>query len=328
MVQMLRGLREDSVSLCGSADCVAQDIAKLSVFSFDPLNDKAFAQYVRENKSSIVKFAEARPKDLEPGACFGKTRVPNQVASGDGYDWKNRNWVGSVLPAGHFVFTYDDGPHATYTRDIRDTWEKAGMAKPAFFWVARQVEKNKDIVRELNSQGYTISSHSERHADLGSLAKANSPSDLNAVDKQIFGPELQSVSGTEFESWKNSVLDREINKAVESLGAVIEKPVLFFRLPYGSGLRNELIGRRFQALNLDHFFWRVDSLDWQDKNPESIRDRVVAQMRAVKSGIVLFHDVHPQSAAAAKLIVEFLRDNADFQAVPLVTLPGLMENRK
>jgi peptidoglycan/xylan/chitin deacetylase (PgdA/CDA1 family) len=74
---------------------------------------------------------------------------------------------------------------------------------------------------------------------------------------------------------------------------------------------------------LDHFFWRVDSLDWQDHNPESIRDRVVTQMNAVKKGIILFHDIHPQSAAAAKLMTDYFLKNPSVKAVPVSDLPGL-----
>ncbi|RYZ60704.1 MAG: hypothetical protein EOP09_20900, partial [Proteobacteria bacterium] len=162
---------------------------------------------------------------------------------------------------------------------------------------------------------------SERHADLGNLAKANSAGDFNGVNKSSFNAELRNVS--DFNEWKNKTLDREIIKSVDTISKITGKPVYYFRLPYGSGTKNELIGSRFQAIDVDHFFWRVDSLDWQDKNPESIRDRVVAQMKATKSGIVLFHDVHSQSAAAAKLMVQFLQQNPSFRAVTIESLPGL-----
>lgn len=318
VLQLVREFIQSENEICGSTGCLKVDIASLSL-SIDPMDDSAFAQYLNTNKAFISKQSDDRFNDLKPGKCLQSTnRAPSQVGP---YNWKERNWIGSVLPAGQFVFTYDDGPHKTYTREIRDTWAQGGMVKPSFFWLSKNVLAYPEVVRELNSQGYSISSHSERHADLGNLAKAGSAADFNGVNKQMFGPELKDVSS--FTAWKNETLNREINQSVATISKFIEKPVVYFRLPYGSGTRNDLIGARFQALDLDHFFWRVDSLDWQDKNPESIRDRVVTQMKAVKSGIVLFHDVHPQSAAAAKLMVQFLQQNKSFQAVTIESLPGL-----
>ncbi len=137
-------------------------------------------------------------------------------------------------------------------------------------------------MKELNDAGYVIGSHSERHADLGNLAKSNSAAGFGAINRQIFGKEVAGMSSAAFANWKLKTLDREINQSVADLGTILDKKVRYYRLPYGSGVQNDLIGQRFQALNLDHFFWRVDSLDWQDKNPQSIRDRVLGQMSVVK----------------------------------------------
>ncbi len=169
------------------------------------------------------------------------------------------------------------------------------MAKPTFFWLSKNVDRLKSVVSETNSQGYVIGSHSVDHENLGALAKAGNI----------------------------KALDFEINGAVTTLGNALGRPVRYFRLPYGSGVKSALIGARFQALNLEHFFWRVDSLDWQDKNPVSIRDRVVAQMKAVGRGIVLFHDIHPQSAKAAQLMVDYIRANPQYKAVSILDIPEM-----
>ena len=205
-------------------------------------------------------------------------------------------------------------------------WANAGMAKPAFFWLRQSASNLKEIVNELNLDGYVIGSHSERHGDLGTLAKATTAANLNSVDKQLFGPELAKLPAGDnaaFIAWRNATLDREINQSVADLSAILGKSVRYFRLPYGSGIRNDLIGDRFVALNLDHFFWRVDSLDWQDKNPESVRDRVLEQMKITQKGIVLFHDTHPQSAQAAQLMVNFLKTQTEYKAVSIMDIPGL-----
>ncbi len=321
MANLFRGYVNGERQICMSAGCVSGDISKLKNFHVDIMNDSDLNRFMTSNRREIALYSQVNPHDLEPGTCFNPDpkRKPQQA----GFDWVNRNWVGSVLPAGQFVFTYDDGPHASFTRVIRDTWADAGMAKPAFFWLRQNASHLPEIVKELNDQGYVIGSHSERHADLGNLAKATSAANFNGVNAKIFGPEAKSLSGAGFESWKSQTLDREINQSVADLSVILGKQVRYFRLPFGSGVRNDLIGARFEKLDLDHFFWRVDSLDWQDKNPESIRDRVVTQMKAVGKGIVLFHDIHPQSAQAAKLMVDYLKTSSTFKAVSIHDIPGL-----
>jgi peptidoglycan/xylan/chitin deacetylase (PgdA/CDA1 family) len=324
MIQTLRQLVSQEKRICGADACVANEVKKLHGFAIAPLDNKAFARFMKLNKKIMaLSLADSTPEDLKPGQCFAANkRAPSQVGVGT-FDWKNRDWVGTFLPPGQFIFTYDDGPDAEYSRKIRDTWVQAEMVKPSFFWLSKNVLELPDIVKEFNAQGYTINSHSERHADLGSMLKATVPAEMNAVDQRIFGPELEKIPADQFEAWKDKTLDREINQAVATLSEVLGHRVFYFRLPYGSGVRNDKIGARFQALDLDNFFWRIDSLDWQDKNPESIRDRVVTQMKAVKSGIILFHDVLPQSPAVAKLMVEVLQQNKDWKAVTFDALPGL-----
>jgi peptidoglycan/xylan/chitin deacetylase (PgdA/CDA1 family) len=158
------------------------------------------------------------------------------------YDWKNRNWVGSTLPDGHFIFTYDDGPHKVFSQEIGDAWINAGLVKPTFFWLSKNIEIYPDVVKKINAQGYIIGSHSDRHADLGNLTKAQSPGDFNKVNKHIFADELINLDPEDFEKWKNQVLDREIVRAVKQLSLAIEKPVRYFRLPYGSGTKQSKIG--------------------------------------------------------------------------------------
>lgn len=288
-MQIVRVLAEDEIINCGVKDCFTAQAMKFPEFHVNPFDDEAMAAYVR---TRMVKYSKVTPADLKPGTCFSEAREPNQASS---YDWTHRNWTGSSLPAGQFVFTYDDGPHPSFTKEIRDTWARAGMAKPAFFWLSNNVDRLKSVVNETNSQGYIIGSHSVDHKNLGALAKAGN----------------------------TKALDYEINGAVATLSKALGRPVRYFRLPYGSGVKSALIGARFQALNLEHFFWRVDSLDWQDKNPASIRDRVVAQMKAVGSGIVLFHDIHPQSAKAAQLMVDYIKANPKYKAVNILDIPGL-----
>lgn len=319
IIQLLRTLLPHEQGICGARKCLEQEVQGLK-FRVAPFDDEAFAKFVSDHRKEIAKYSNPRSYDLNPGACFQEARMPNQAST---YDWKNRNWVGSVLPAGSFAITYDDGPHAEYTRGIRDVWARAGMAKPAFFWLTAQAQKYPQVVQELHSQGYIIGSHSHSHPDIGNLARANAVSDLNRSNQNFYAREIRVMGN--FTLWKKRELDKQIPQAIATLESIVGDRIRYFRLPYGSGVRNETVANYFQRLNVEHFFWRVDSLDWQDKNPVSIRDRVVAQMNAVGKGIVLFHDIQPQTLKASELLVQYFKNNPSFRAVTLDAIPGLVK---
>lgn len=317
MIQLLRTVRPSEQVFCGSANCLEKEISTLK-FAVAPFDDQAFADFVSKNRKDIAKYSKPRSYDLNPGTCFKETRMPNQAST---YDWKNRNWIGSVLPPGSFAITYDDGPHAQYTRGIANVWAQAGMAKPSFFWLTKQALKYPDIAKDLHNQGYIIGSHSDGHPDIGNLARAQSSRDLSAVNREFYRNQIPGI--TNFAAWKKQELNKQIPQAVATLGNIVGTKIRYFRLPYGSGVKNELVAQYFQAMDVDHFFWRVDSLDWQDKNPVSIRNRVVAQMNTVGKGIVLFHDIHPQSLKASELLVQYFKNNPRMRAVTLDSIPGL-----
>ena len=323
--QLIRFLKFNEQDICSRKECIDEDLKLLTHLKVNPLNARQFSTYLKKINSDIANYAiaseQSLKESLKPGDCFNQTTSFKRQTQSVDYDWAKRNWIGSVLPNGQFVFTYDDGPHPEYTQKIIDTWATAGLAKPSFFWLYKNTAKLDSVVKSVNQQNYNIGSHSYSHPDIGNLAKANSASDLNGVNKQLFATQLKSVK--DFNAFKTATLDAEITQPVKALSQQLGKPVKYFRLPYGSGIKNTLIGQYFENLNVDHFFWRVDSLDWQDKNPQSILDRVLAQMATTKKGIVLFHDIHPQSAQATQLLVNYLKTNKAYKAVQLTDIPGV-----
>ena len=206
----------------------------------------------------------------------------------------NRNFVRGNLPEGTFVITYDDGPHAVNTLKLMDLWNKSGLAKPSFFRLSHLVQKHENIVSKAVTDKFDIALHSERHLDLGNISKSIQKSDLNRVNRDKLKPELASIpdSGPKYIQWRDSTLNREIILAANTINTVVRKfnpnyKLKSFRLPFGSGVRNTRLGNRLQQVNLDHYYWAVDSLDWQDKNPESVFARVTNQMLAAKRGRIL-----------------------------------------
>lgn len=302
--------------ICGESGC--EGSAMFNSFNPSVLDDNEFATFMAANHAEIAVFSNPIPSDLDRGDCAGPVRSPNQV----GFDWKNRNWIKGNLNNGEFVVTYDDGPHSTITDQIASVWEATNYPKPAFFWLSKNAKAMPGIVQKRYRAGYPVGLHSERHADLGNLAKSSSPADLNSVNRKTFKAELANLPSGRYAAWREKTLDREIGGAAASLNEVVrtvdpDYTVRHFRLPFGSGVGHAGIGARLQASNLDHFFWRVDSLDWQDKNSVSIHKRVLTQMQASPKGIILFHDIQPQTVNATKLLLQTFRSNSGWKPVSM-----------
>ena len=72
-----------------------------------------------------------------------------------------------------------------------------------------------------------------------------------------------------------------------------------------------------------HVFWNVDTLDWQDKNPQSILARTLKQMSAYKGGVILFHDIHSQSVIASNLLMAHMKKSG----INVCTVQGVVDQQ-
>ena len=78
-------------------------------------------------------------------------------------------------------------------------------------------------------------------------------------------------------------------------------------------------------LGMIHVFWNVDTLDWQDKDPDSIVARAQKQMKTEGHGVILFHDIHPQSVIASKKLVEWTKTlKGTENEIRWVTIPEII----
>ncbi len=88
-------------------------------------------------------------------------------------------------------------------------------------------------------------------------------------------------------------------------------------MPFGSGLKSEEIGKLLYKTDMEHFFWAIDSLDWNDKNPLTIKERVLNQMAISKKGIILFHDIHKQSTLATIELINHFKSNTQLKVLSI-----------
>jgi peptidoglycan/xylan/chitin deacetylase (PgdA/CDA1 family) len=203
------------------------------------------------------------------------------------------NMYGTDFPVNTWALTFDDGPHPTYTLQViaaLESFEK----KASFFWLAENVVKNAKVVKAVKAAGMSMNDHSYTHLDLSKATSAqlkHEVADSYALETKQFG-----------------------------------KAPLFFRCPYGAGIHVTKVRQAIADLDMVHVFWTVDSLDWQDPNPDSVLARVKKEMALEKRGIILFHDIHPQSVAAAKLLLEYSRSlDSTPNRLRWVTMPQIMD---
>jgi len=185
---------------------------------------------------------------------------------------QNGNIVGLVFPKKTWALTYDDGPNPLHTKNILNFLGELKV-KANFFWLAQNVIAHQDLVKEVQSQGHLLANHTWSHAQLTKLDQGG--------------------------------LFKEINQSTTILEKIYGHKIEFFRCPYGAGNNVERIRKRIADLGMLHVFWNVDTLDWQDKDPESVFKRAQKQMLQYNRGVVLFHDIHPQSVIASKKLVEW-----------------------
>lgn len=188
------------------------------------------------------------------------------------------NITGNTFPRNTWALTYDDGPGATTTAQVLSNLQSRGM-KATFFVLAKQAEALPTMTKALADAGMDMASHSYTHAQLTKLGAQG--------------------------------LDKEIVTSKKVIESKTGKTVKLFRLPYGAGVSNSTIRTKIAGQNMVHVFWNVDTLDWQDKNPQSIVNRTIKQMNATKNnaGIILFHDIHRQTVTASASIMDHLKKN-------------------
>lgn len=178
-----------------------------------------------------------------------------------------KNITGSAYAEKKWVLTFDDGPHKTVSDKVRKVL-KDNQAKAVFFALSKNVKTYPAIAKNIFGAGHVIGSHSIDHADLSKLSAAN-------IKNQVVGSR------------------DAIEKTLKDEGASGAK-VKYFRCPYGAGIfppKSQNVMNAIADAGMTHVLWNVDSLDWQDKDAESVKNRVVKQMKSQKRGIILFHDI-------------------------------------
>ena len=195
---------------------------------------------------------------------------------------------GAAFRQGDWALTFDDGLSSSYTPNILSNLTRHSL-RASFMWLAKLAPGLPAIVERARSAGASLCDHSYTHANLAQTGTAG--------------------------------LNHEIAESALVLQNVFGTKVRVFRCPYGAcGAAGSAIHGVIGAQGMASVLWNVDSLDWHDQNPTTVYQRVMKQMSAQGRGIILFHDVHPQSVVASELVMRDIEAGQKLGVMRSITL--------
>lgn len=182
------------------------------------------------------------------------------------------------------AITYDDGPGAQ-TLQVAEAFSARGQ-HATFFVLGQQVAASPSTVASVAEAGHEIGLHTWDHASLPRLGAAG--------------------------------VRQELTSTEEALAEAGVEGVTLFRPPYGAtdGTVLQVAGE----LGLSQVLWSIDTLDWQDRDTALVTRRVLDEAR--RGSIVLMHDIHPTTVAAAPAVVDGLVE----RGFTLVTVSDLLDD--
>ena len=222
-----------------------------------------------------------------PANCtdkLGVSRVAEVDTTGGG-EYGEQYPPKPLLEKGEVVLTFDDGPHPNFTREILDALA-AQCTKATFFNVGEMIKKFPDIARQVQAEGHTVGTHTYTHRNLGGpIARSR-----QAADRKHH----QHRSGN----------------AAERRGAVLPLPVSE-RSPARARLSRQAQHRRLRHRRR---FIRLAHAHAREGRWHNVLRRASTR---VGGGIILFHDIHPQSAKAIPTVLAYLKEHG-YKVVHLV----------
>lgn len=168
------------------------------------------------------------------------------------------------IPEGYVALTFDDGP-SKYTMAITDILKQYEVGG-TFFFLGINAKKLPDHVRYVQSNGYSIGSHSMDHSEMTKLS---------------------------IEAQKNQLL--QSSKIIED---ITKEEVVLFRPPYGDV--NEQVEDIIYNNEFKIVLWNRDSEDWKTNDSNKIFKYV--RDTDVSGSIIIFHESKSVIDALPKII--------------------------
>ena len=174
------------------------------------------------------------------------------------------------------ALTMDDGPHPIYTPQVLEVLRKYKV-KATFNMIGSQVGANLSLVREVSSEGHTITNHTWNHADL-----------THATFAQVCS---------------------QIDRCNDALSNANQHPTIF-RAPYGNWATS--VFQACAARDLRPVDWSVDPRDWDTEHVDTQEIVDTVMHTTHPHDIILEHDgggVRRNTVAALKIFIPKLLDD-------------------
>jgi peptidoglycan/xylan/chitin deacetylase (PgdA/CDA1 family) len=231
--------------------------------------------------SASVAWAE--PCNGNPDALGVSRTVEIDTSSGPRYGLFNYGMTEFLQP-GEVVLSFDDGPTNDATPANLSALAQQ-CVKATFFSMGKHALEFPEVVRSVVAAGNTVGTHTFSHPHMASIPVAK------ATD--------------------------QIELGVSAVNSVAEGSIVpFFRFPYfqdSPDLLAHLRERKIAVFSAD-----VDSFDYTDIPRQKIVANIMKQLKQRGKGIVLMHDIIPETAAALPDLLQQLKAN-HFRIVHLIT---------
>ncbi|MEP9352401.1 polysaccharide deacetylase family protein [Xanthobacter sp. KR7-65] len=209
-----------------------------------------------------------------PAMTAPATTAPANAAPAESGGTSPQNLVAysaAVVDGPYIAITFDDGPNPETTPKLLKMLEQRGI-KATFFVLGSRAVASPAIIKQMVAQGHEVANHSWDHPQLPKISVA-------AADKQI----------------------GDTNAAIEQITG---QKIRNVRPPYGA-MTPALRAHLREKFGSTFIYWSVDPLDWKDRNPQLIHDRILNNVHA--GAIILVHDIHPTTVEAMPKTLDDLK---------------------
>lgn len=187
------------------------------------------------------------------------------------YIFKDRLIWNNLLSNNSVNFTFDDGPHPVYTLKVLDVLDEL-RGKGTFFVLGENVEKYKDVTREIQKRGHAVGIHTYSHC---SMKKVNYTDYLH-----------------------------DIARCERVLGE-LDITTKLFRPPYGDIVWHRMFDMTKQRKIV---MWNKDTTDYSFPDLDSAW-RHLQEFSIKATDIVLFHDVYPHTPELVRRLGNKAKEN-------------------
>jgi peptidoglycan/xylan/chitin deacetylase (PgdA/CDA1 family) len=181
------------------------------------------------------------------------------------------------------VLTFDDGPRPGSTEAVVKALADECL-RATFFEVGQMASWHPEVTKQVIDAGMTVGTHTWSHKDLARIPDEKAEQEIEMA-----------------------------NSAVSA--AAGGKIAPFFRFPYLA--QPPRILSYLAERNIATFSGDIDSRDYTMHKPEPVVDSVMGQLEKRGKGIVLMHDIHPNTAEALPELLRQLK-LAGFKVVHMV----------